>query len=166
MERRLLLLEGETVRGELCCRDEGCYLLCSVDAPVWEDGVKKVWLCGEGGGRLLLGTLLPERGRYRLSRRLSHSSLRCCGLHRLSRAEVNPGPEACPWRDLAHLSPPRDAALARALRSAPQGLWRRDGDRLLLRFPWQPGEPVPLMSLFCFGRATEGWWELSLPWPG
>ncbi len=162
MERRILLLEGEVRRGELLCRDEGCYLTCSVDVPVWAGGVKKVWLCGEGGGRVLLGTLVPEGGRFRLRRRLSHSSLRCCGVTRPARALVNPGPEGCPWHALSSLRLP-DPALARALRAWPEGLWRRDGTRLLLRFPWRVGDEVPLMSLFCFARPRDGWWEVEVP---
>lgn len=162
MERRLLLLEGELQRGELLCRDEGCYVLCSVDVPLWECGVKKVWLCSEGGGRVLLGTLVPDGNRFRLRRRVSHSTLRCCGVSRPDWALVNPEGQAGDWKGLASLSLP-DSELSRLIHTCPQGLWRREEASLLLRFPWREGQRVPLVSLFCFGRPHEGWWEISLP---
>lgn len=162
MERQILLLEGEARRGALLCRDEGCYLLCTVDAAVWEGGVKKVWLCGEGGGRLLLGTLVPENGRFHLRRRISHSSLRCCGVTPPFRALVNPGPEGSAWHSLSSLRQV-NPALLQALRAWPEGLWRWEEGRLLLRFPWRQGEAVPLMHLFCFGQGQDGWWEVEVP---
>ena len=162
MEGRIALLEGEVRRGELLCRDEGCYVLCSVDVPLWERGVKKVWLCAEGGGRVLLGTLMPEGNRFRLRRRVSHSTLRCCGVSHPDWALVNPGESVQDWRRLSSLSL-RDGELKQLLNRYPQGLWRRDGDRLLLRFPWREGQRVPLMSLFCFAQPRDGWWEVELP---
>lgn len=162
MERRLLLLEGEAQRGELLCRDEGCYLLCSVDVPLWETGVKKVWLGSEGGGRVLLGTLMPEGNRFRLHRRVSHSTLRCCGVSRPDWALVNPEKTDREWRGMNSFKP-HNAELAHMLRTCPHGLWRWKADRLLLRFPWKSGQKVPLMSLFCFARVHDGWWELELP---
>jgi hypothetical protein len=162
MERRVLLLEGEVRRGELLCRDEGCYMLCTVDVPKWENGVKKVWLCSQGGGRVLLGTLLPEGDRFRLRRRVSHSTLRCCGVSRADLALVNPEGSAPDWKGLSSLSLP-DPELSRQLREHPQGLWRREGETLLLRFPWRAGQRVPVMSLFCFARPRDGWWEVELP---
>lgn len=160
----MLLLEDEVQRGELICRDEGCYVLCCVDVPVWDRGVKKVWLCSRGGGRVLLGTLVPEGDRFRLRRRISHSTLRCCGVSRPDCALVNPRSGMRDWRGLESLSV-RDPELRHQLSCAPQGLWRREGDTLLLRFPWHPGDPVPLMSLFCFAAPREGWWEISLSAP-
>jgi hypothetical protein len=161
MERRLLLLEGDVQRGELLCRDEGCYMLCCVDVPMWESGVKKVWLCSQGGGRVLLGTLVPEGGRFRLRRRLSHSTLRCCGITRPDRALINPAGPTDDWQGLTSLTV-RDPELTKGLRKCPQGLWRRQGDTLLLRFPWHQGQEVPLMRLFCFGTPRDGWWEITL----
>jgi hypothetical protein len=161
MEQRLLLLEGGVQRGELLCRDEGCYMLCCVDVPMWESGVKKVWLCSQEGGRVLLGTLVPEGGRFRLRRRLSHSTLRCCGISRPDCARINPESSSDGWRSLSSLTV-RDAALAKQLHECSQGLWRRQGDTLLLRFPWRQGEKVPLMGLFCFGAPRDGWWEITL----
>jgi hypothetical protein len=162
MERRLLLLEGDVQRGELLCRDEGCYMLCCVDVPMWESGVKKVWLCSQGGGRVLLGTLVPEDGRLRLHRRISHSTLRCCGLGPLECARINPQEEERSWHSLSTLST-GDSALDKRLRAHPEGLWRRDESALRLRFPWQAGKAVPMMSLFCFGCSRDGWWEIDLP---
>lgn len=161
MERRLLLLEGEMQRGELLCTDEGCYVLCSVDVPMWDGGVKKVWLCSESGGRVLLGTLVPEQGRFRLRRRISHSSLRCCGVARPDWAQVNPQGTAREWHSLDSLSL-ADRELSGLLKGCPHGLWKREEQRLLLRFPWHPGEAVPMMSLFCFACPRDGWWEITM----
>ncbi|MCD7838951.1 MAG: hypothetical protein LUG65_08595, partial [Clostridiales bacterium] len=80
MERELPLYEKGVLQGHIRCKDEGCYMTFSVDTPLLGDGVKKVWLFSDSGGRLLLGTLVPEGQRLRLRRRISHSDLRCRGM--------------------------------------------------------------------------------------
>ncbi len=164
MEHRLSLLEGSTRRGEILCQDEGCYITYSIDVPQWDDGVKKVWLCSESGGRMLLGTLIPEHRRFRLRRRVSHSTLRCCGMTRPDFGTVNPQALSGQWRSLRTFHSV-DPVLSEGVTANPHGFWRREDQSLMLRFPWQPGQPVPLTSLFCFGTYQNGWWQISMAQP-
>lgn len=162
MEQKLPLLEGDNRRGEVRCRSEGCYITYTVDTPVWDNGVKKVWLCSDAGGRLLLGTLVPEKGRLQLRRRVSLSTLRCCGMGRVDYAAVAPQPPREQWRSMRSFST-KDPVIQQGIASHPNGFWREDDGCIRLRFPWLPGEPVPLVSLFCFALPRDGWWEITLP---
>lgn len=164
MEQALPLTEYGVLRGRVIWRQEGCYRIFSVDIPPWDNEVKKVWLLSPGGGRLLLGTLVPESGRLRLRRRLSLSALRCCGMTQPSGAEVNLSTAAPPegWNSIRSLRL-RDEALSAALAALPQGQWRSRNGAVDLRFPWSVGQPVPLVSLFCLAAPEDGWWTLTLP---
>lgn len=161
-EKTLPLTEDGVHRGTLLCRDEGCYVTFSVNVPLWDRGLKKVWLVSESGGSLLLGTLVPEQGRLRLSRRLSHSTLRCCGMAEPAGAQVNPKAEPeREWQSIRTLKTP-DPVLKDGLSGLEQGTWRRRQGQLELRFPWKVGEPVPLIGLFCLAEAGDGWWKVSI----
>ena len=74
MEERLPLYEKGVSTGILLRREEGLHTAFSAECSQGQ-GMRKLWLCGETGERLLLGTLLPEEGRWRLRRRLSRSEL-------------------------------------------------------------------------------------------
>ncbi len=160
MERELPLYENGVLRGHILCKDEGCYMTFSVDAPLLGGGVKKVWLFSDGGGRLLLGTLVPEGQRLRLRRRVSHSDLRFRGMAAPTSGQINPQEAAPGWSSLSTL-PLHDPELVAALAGL-QGSWRRDGDSVELRFPWQVGQAVPVVSRFCLGQPGDSWWRLRL----
>ncbi len=163
MERMIPLLEGDRRRGDILCRNEGCYLTFKVNAPLWGSGVKKVWLIGDTGGKLLLGTLMPDGQRLTLQRRLSHSTLRCCGMSSPVSGMIDPpGPQIEDgWYSLDTLEL-SDPYLTAEVKQAHRGSWRREKDTLLLRFPWQVGQAVPVTSLFCLGRPENGWWTIEL----
>lgn len=161
MERELPLYENGVLRGHILCKDEGCYMTFSADTPLLGGGVKKVWLFSEGGGRLLLGTLVPEGQRLCLRRRVSHSDLRFRGMAAPTSGQINPQEDAGGWRGFATLRT-QDRALAAALVGA-EGGWRKGEDGLELRFPWQVGQAVPMVSRFCLGQPGDGWWLLRLP---
>ena len=67
MEQRIEMRGG----GSLTFRQEGTKLHLEVERPEDGRGLYKAWLRGSRGGKLLLGTLAPERGRLRLQRSLS-----------------------------------------------------------------------------------------------
>jgi hypothetical protein len=162
MERELPLMENGVLRGHILCREEGCYMTFVIDVPLWGSGMKKVWLVSEQGGRLLLGTLVPERSRLRLRRRLSHSALRCCGVPTPVMGQINPQSETADgWNPIKSLKT-RDSVLASGLAEIGQGHWRRRENCLELRFPWCVGQKVPLTSHFCLGEPKEGWWYVKI----
>ena len=57
--------------GTLLLRQEGPRVRLEAERPSDGRGLYKVWLHGDRGGKLLLGTLVPEGDRLRLSRTLS-----------------------------------------------------------------------------------------------
>lgn len=163
MNEPLPLSEKGLPVGQVQRRDEGCRTTFSIDLPFRSSEVKKVWLVGEGGERLLLGTLAPEQGRLRLVRTLSHSSLRSAGLERVCAACIAPD-EAAPdprWQSLDSFSS-RDPLLNETVRSLPEGSWRREGDVLTVRFPWRVGCSVPVCALFCLSEVRDGVWYVRM----
>ena len=152
MEERLPLYEKGVSTGILLRREEGLHTAFSAECSRGQ-GMRKLWLCGETGERLLLGTLLPEEGRWRLRRRLSRSELQRRSLagavwgELVLEGEVQTGPSAA-------VGPvtPRDPVIAQALDKNRSGRWSRWGTEWRLSFPWQIGQPVPLLPLFCFAR--------------
>ena len=65
--------------GVLRLRQEGPRLHIEAERPEDGRGLYKVWLHGDQGGKLLLGTLAPEGGRLRLRRTLTVSALERAG---------------------------------------------------------------------------------------
>ncbi|MCD8147066.1 MAG: hypothetical protein LUD84_07320 [Clostridiales bacterium] len=160
MEQELPLYENGVLRGHILCKNEGCYMTFLADTPLLGGGVKKVWLFSDSGEKLLLGTLVPEGQRLRLRRRVSHSDLRFRGMAAPTSGQINPQEDAPGWSGFATL-PTQDAELAAALTGL-QGGWRQGEDGVELRFPWQVGQAVPVVSRFCLGQPGDGWWRLLL----
>lgn len=169
MEERIPLYERgpggeEHRRGQINCTRQGMYVRFRVNCPVWKGcpPVCKVWL-EQGGRHLLLGTLIPEGTALTLSRRLSVAELAGQGVEQPECAVACAGEPVGRsavdrWQSLASLPlRPKDPVLGDCLRQAPEeGQWRPEEDHILLRFPWRPGQPYPLLPLFCFGRARDG----------
>ena len=65
--------------GVLRLRQEGARVHLEAERPEDGRGLYKVWLHGDQGGKLLLGTLAPEGGRLRLRRTLTVSALERAG---------------------------------------------------------------------------------------
>ena len=65
--------------GTLTLSQEGNRVRLEAERPEDSQGLYKVWLTGAQGGRLLLGTLAPERGALRLRRTLSVGELERAG---------------------------------------------------------------------------------------
>ncbi|MCC8129412.1 MAG: hypothetical protein LIO51_05685, partial [Clostridiales bacterium] len=51
---------------------------------------------------------------------------------------------------------PCDPAIAAALAAERPGRWQRVGDSWRVSYPWQPGQPMPLLPLFCFAHVGRG----------
>lgn len=168
MVKTLPLTEDDRSCGVVEYREEGCYLVFTVNTPQWGTGLKKVWLTSEQGARMLLGTLQPESGRLRLCRKISRSALRCCGMTVPSGAIIS-SDGASPQRGLlpkgwcSMASFPWDSCPhADWLRREPGQMWQKKGETLLIRYPWRPCGPVPMLPLFRCGCRKGNWWELAL----
>ena len=134
--------------GSLVLREDGG--LVWLEARREEDGrgLYKVWLRGELGGRLLLGTLAPEGGSLRLFRRLSRDRLAREGCGPVTGAECALAfPFEGGWRRECC---PRvgDPIVARSLEGR-QMLVRREGDGVCIALPFDPQRAFPLPALFC-----------------
>ncbi len=134
-------------------------------------GVQKLWLCGEGGEPLLLGTLMPLGGGWRLERTVSSRTLRERGLTGALHGEITSGPlpgeggqealcsvpDAPPAAGQGGEAPvaPRDVLLACLLTGARRGRWTANGHCWRLAIPWRRGEAFPLTPAFCLAH-VEG----------
>ena len=170
VEERLPLTRAGELCGELLRREDGLHTTFSARVARGA-GVQKLWLCGEGGEPLLLGTLMPLGGGWRLERTVSSRTLRERGLTGALRGEITPGPPPGErWQETACSAPeappdagqggevpvtPRDALLARLLAGTRRGRWTADGHRWRLALPWRRGEAFPLVPAFCLAR-VEG----------
>jgi hypothetical protein len=156
MEERLPLYENNQSAGLLLRREDGLHAVFTVDCPTG-GGIRKVWLRSRNGGRMLLGTLAPEQGRWRLRRRVADSELRRQGLSEDIWGEILPAggqPEQGGEKQQAVV--PKDPVIAKALEQWNTGRWQKVKQGWRLGFPWQVGQRVPLEPLFCFARVGRG----------
>lgn len=153
--------------GTLEVRPEGLRVRFQARRPEDGRGLYKVWLHGERGGKLLLGTLAPQGGQLALARTLS--------LGELERAGCWPGPRArcvlafpfsggqggwtCEERPGRLVTDP----VLRAAISGPM-LCRRGEDGFSLAAPFRPDCPFPLTPLFCLARPERRGGQLRLVW--
>lgn len=158
MEWDIPIYDQEILRGHLTANSQGLRTVFRADCPAWGEGIKKVWLKGSQGS-LLLGTLVPEGNRLRLERTISNAMLREKGLERCKWSEINmeggqtPSPAAATsgWAPVQTLSLPNmDPILAEAVRNMKNGLWRRESEGVCICCPWQIGQRMPCMPIFCF----------------
>lgn len=156
MEERLNMRGG----GILTLVQEGPRVHMEAERPADGRGLYKVWLHGDQGGKLLLGTLAPEGGVLRLRRTLSVGALERVGCWPQLWAEAplafafssqDSGRWYCeqhPERLLA------DPVLKRQIGGAM--LCRREGECFALAAPFRTDAPVALPPLFCLAQ-VERW---------
>ena len=164
MEWDIPIYEQGVLRGQLRADRQGLRTIFRADCPAWDEGIKKVWLHGDRGN-LLLGTLVPEGDRLQLVRTISNAMLREKGLERCQRSEIEgamvgrqqfqqrpsqPSQESR-WLPVTRLSlPGMEPALSEAIRSMKNGVWRREPEGICVCCPWQIGQRMPCMPIFCF----------------
>ena len=165
MEERFPMEGG----GTLTLRQEGPRVHMEAERPPDGRGLYKVWLHGDQGGKLLLGTLVPENGALRLRRTLSVGALERAGCWPRFRAEAplafsfaarSGGTWYCeqhPERMVA--DPVLKAQMSGAM------LCRKEGDGgFSLSAPFDAGRPVRLPSLFCLAGVERREGRLHMVW--
>lgn len=162
MEERLVMGGG----GTLTLRQDGPRVHMEAERPADGRGLYKVWLHGDCGGKLLLGTLAPEDGQLRLCRTVSIGALEQAGCWPHFRAEsalAFPFPGQRGWYCEQH--PERltaDPLLRERLRGAM--LCRRDAETFSLSAPFRTDRPVRLPALFCLARVEKRDGQMHMVW--
>ncbi len=154
--------------GTLTLRWEGPRVHMEAEHPPDGRGLYKVWLRGDQGEKLLLGTLIPENGVLRLCRTLSVSALERAGCWPRFRAEAVlsfafDAPLGGRWYCEQH--PERmvaDPLLRERLRGAM--LCRRGDGEFSLAAPFRTDRPVRLPALFCLSRVESRDGLLHMVW--
>jgi len=154
--------------GVLRLRQEGPRVHMEAERPEDGRGLYKVWLHGDQGGKLLLGTLAPEGGRLRLRRTLSVGELERAGCWPQFRAaavlsfsfqEREPGGWYCERKPDRLVS---DPVLKGQLNCSM--LCRRSGEGFSLAAPFRTNCPIPLTALFCLARVERRNGQPHLVW--
>ena len=150
MERFPVLREGKCC-GELTAEREGLYTRFSVTGSLTEKPLWCAWVVGERG-ELRLGVLEPKDGHGFITRRFSGGET--AGLGRCLRCELHrAGEMPRVWTAAGNPAELFSAPeLRRWLTGVRNVLTCREGERLLLAFPWEKRQPFPLVPLFCFAR--------------
>lgn len=155
-ERRLEMAGG----GLLTVEPAGTRVRLEARRRADERGLYKVWLVGKGGGRLLLGTLIPEGKELRLQRTLSLGTLEQAGCWPVERAEAVLAFSFSHDRGWYCQTNPGELVedhLLRQVLTRPM-LCRRTGGGFELAAPFDRNSPVALNTLLCLARveAVEG----------
>lgn len=150
METRLELKGG----GRLFLRQEGPRVHLEARRAADGRGLYKVWLTGQGGGRLLLGTLTPEGQELGLKRSISLLELERAGCWPPAGGEALlafpfSGPERWYCEEQ-----PQQLVRDPALRAAMKGpmLCKKEKEGFLLAAPFRTDCPLPLEPLACLAR--------------
>ena len=149
----------EGPNGAVTVRREGEKAVCQAIRTAGNDGLYKAWLHG-AGGRILLGTLIPEGGALRLRRGMEVAALERQGIWPPTGAEVSLAytfaPESPPPPDWCWTDCPRrlveDPLLSRSLKGVKRALLKRDMEGFFLALPWSQHEPFPILPLFYLAR--------------
>lgn len=146
--------------GALTLRQEGPRVHMTAERPADGRGLYKAWLHGDHGGKLLLGTLVPDGGQLRLRRTISVGELERAGCWPQFWAEAPLAfsfstQSAGKWYCEQH--PERlvaDSVLKEQIRGAM--LCRREKEGISLAASFRTDASMPLPSLFCLAR-VERW---------
>ena len=151
-------------KGTLAYREMGGKV--EVYADILNDGrgLYKAWLKGNGG-RVELGTLMPEGNRLRLRRVLFAEQLRRAGCWPIAAGGVMLAhsfqkPAALPPGWTVEKNParhfPEDPVLQRTAAEGKECLhFSRKGGGFLLAVPFGEGRPLGLNPLFCLARVVK-----------
>jgi len=158
--QRQIAMEGG---GTLTVSDEGIRVRLTVSRHDDHSGLYKVWLRGMQG-KMLLGTLVPERGMLALARTMPKAALEREGCWPLTGGEAvmaysfqNMDPFSEPgWEQMEH--PDRlfhDPVLEQAARGLSHVLVRQEEDCFSLAVPFSTDQEFPLIPLFCLARVIQ-----------
>lgn len=152
----------EGAYGAVTVRQEGEKAVCQAIRAADSGGLYKAWLRG-AGGRILLGTLIPDGGALRLRRVMDIPALERQGAWPPEGAEIlmayaftkeaPPPPDWC-WTDCPQrlLTEPM---LSACLCGVKRALLKRDVEGFYLAFPWPRHQPFPIPPLFCLAKAER-----------
>ena len=164
MEEQLAMGGG----GVLKLRQEGPRVHIQAERPADGRGLYKVWLHGDHGGKLLLGTLVPEGGALRLSRILSVAALERAGCWPRFRAEAPlsfafDARSGGGWYCEQH---PEQLVTDPLLRARLRGamLCRKEEGAFALSAPFRTDRPVRLPALACLARVERRDGQLHMVW--
>lgn len=164
MKERLAMEGG----GTLTLRQDGVRVHMEAERPADNRGLYKVWLRGDQGGKLLLGTLAPEEGALRLRRTLSVGALERAGCWPRFRAEAPlafsfAAPPGGKWYCEQH---PERMVSDPVLKAQISGamLCRKEGEGFVLSVPFGTDRPVRLPSLFCLAGVERREGGLHMVW--
>ena len=153
MEQRFEMEGG----GSLVLRQDGARVRAEAWRPSDGRGLYKVWLRGSAGGRMLVGTLAPDRDGLSLRRTLSLGELERTGCWPVEGVEA---PLAFPfqtWENWYCESHPErlvpDPVLRRLLRGPM--LCRKGREGFCLASPFRTDCPVALAPAFCLARVEQ-----------
>lgn len=142
--------------GKLTMEVNGGFVRCEATRPNDGKGIYKVWLTG-AGGKLLLGTLAPERGVLRLCRQVSRDSLVRAGCWPVEGGEcvlAFPFVRGGGWVSRQLEGKMGDGVLRRAACGL-TALVRGEGDGFAVALPFDTGRPFGLTPAFCFARVER-----------
>lgn len=148
--------------GAVTVRQEGEKAVCQAIRSADERGLYKAWLQGSGG-KLLLGTLIPEGGALRLRRVMETSALEAQGVWPPTGGEIAMAypfaQESAPPPDWLWTDCPQrlmgDPILVQCLRGVKRALLKRELDGFLLALPWSCHSPFPIPPLFCLSSVER-----------
>jgi hypothetical protein len=160
MEWKLPVRRGGMEVGTLFCAGDGLRTSFRLDCPKSGEGeIEKLWL--EGRGRFLLGTPIPVGENLTLRRMVSNRQLE--QLRPITGAVLTSA-------NAANRQVLPDTIQDRELREMLQGTGftlSQQGEEILLSWPWQPGEELPVPGLFTMMEWKDGrlWLTLQKGWP-
>lgn len=164
MEERVPMKGG----GTLTVRQDGVRVHMEAERPSDGKGLYKVWLRGDQGGKLLLGTLVPEEDALRLRRTLSVGTLERAGCWPRFRAEAPlafsfEAPSGGKWYCEQH---PERLVSDPVLKAQMSGamLCRKEAEGFALSAPFAADRPVRLPSLFCLAGVERREGKLYMVW--
>lgn len=154
--------------GVLTLQQDGPRVHMKAERPADGRGLYKVWLHGDHGGKLLLGTLVPDGGALRLSRVVSVSALERAGCWPRFRAEAPlafafDGRPDGRWYCEQH---PEQLVTDPLLRARLRGamLCRKENGTFALSSPFRADRPVRLPALVCLARVERRDGQLYMVW--
>ena len=160
MQQRITMEGG----GFLCVRQENASVWLEAHRNWDQQGLYKVWLSGQSGERMLIGTLIPEGGELRLLRRLSVNELERSGCWPIAAAQAVVAFRFGERREWYREQNPGQWVSDPLLRSQLKGnaLCRRMRESRQLAFPFHMDRRVPLETLICLAQpeCIGGQWHL------